>query len=117
MSVRTRTAFITGATAGIGEAAARKFVGTGWRVIAAGRRADRLEALADSLGRDNVHPLGPDISDAEEIANAVASLSPPFRETALLINNSGLALDGAPPPVAKLTPVNNTNQTQLPRHV
>ena len=42
----SRTALITGATSGIGEAAARAFVKGGWRVVATGRRADRLAALA-----------------------------------------------------------------------
>ena len=42
----TKTIFITGATAGIGAAAARRFANGGWRVIATGRRADRLRALA-----------------------------------------------------------------------
>ncbi|API60315.1 NADP-dependent 3-hydroxy acid dehydrogenase [Tardibacter chloracetimidivorans] len=102
MSVRTRTALITGATAGIGEAAARKFVGAGWRVIAAGRRADRLEALADSLGRDSVHPLSLDIRDANQIAKGVASLPAQFRDIDLLINNAGLALPDAPSPAAEL---------------
>ena len=44
------TVLITGATAGFGEAMARRFVRDGHRVIAAGRRADRLEALARDLG-------------------------------------------------------------------
>src|SRR3546814_14493054 len=62
----------------------------------------RLEALADSLGRDNVHPLGLDIRDADEIANGVASLPSQFREIDLLINNAGLALADAPTPAAEL---------------
>ena len=41
----TRTAFITGATAGFGRAAAQRFIDAGWQVIATGRRADRLDAL------------------------------------------------------------------------
>ncbi|MBY0582962.1 MAG: SDR family NAD(P)-dependent oxidoreductase, partial [Sphingomonas sp.] len=45
-----RTAFITGGTAGIGEASVRAFVAAGWRVITTGRRADRLLALVDALG-------------------------------------------------------------------
>ena len=40
---------ITGATAGFGEAAARRFLAHGHKVIAAGRRAERLEALKASL--------------------------------------------------------------------
>ena len=40
----TKTILITGATAGFGEAAARKFVSGGWRAIGTGRRGDRLNA-------------------------------------------------------------------------
>ena len=47
-----KTALITGATSGIGEAAARAFTTAGWRVIATGRRAKRLEALVAAIGAD-----------------------------------------------------------------
>ena len=46
----TKTILITGATAGFGEAAARKFVAGGWRAIGTGRRGDRLRALQEELG-------------------------------------------------------------------
>ena len=46
----SKTIFITGATAGIGAAAARRFAREGWRVVATGRRGDRLRALADEIG-------------------------------------------------------------------
>ena len=52
----TKTIFITGATAGIGAASARKFASEGWQVIGTGRRRDRLDALAEGLG-DFFHPL------------------------------------------------------------
>ena len=82
-----RTAFITGATAGIGAAAARKFASDGWRVIATGRRADRLQDLAEELG-DACQPLVLDMRDLGDISRAVASLSEPVD---LLVNNAGLA--------------------------
>ena len=71
----SKTALITGATSGIGEAAARAFVAAGWRVIATGRRAKRLEALVAALGADKVHPALFDICDeaARDAALAAAS--------------------------------------------
>jgi serine 3-dehydrogenase len=47
-----RTILITGATSGFGAATARRFAREGWRVVATGRRAERLKALADELGPD-----------------------------------------------------------------
>ena len=45
-----KTILITGATAGFGEASARKFVGGGWNAIGTGRRGDRLKRLQQELG-------------------------------------------------------------------
>ncbi len=67
-----KTAIVTGATSGIGEAAVRAFAGAGWRVIGTGRRADRLDALADEIGRDTLHTIAFDIRDAAERERAVA---------------------------------------------
>jgi len=83
----SRTAFITGATAGIGAAVARKFVVEGWRVIATGRRADRLQDLADELGEACL-PIVLDMRDLGDIDRAVAALADPID---LLVNNAGLA--------------------------
>ena len=82
-----KTVFITGATAGIGAAAARRFVADGWRVVAAGRRADRLQDLADELG-DALVPIVLDMRDLAEIARGVGELRDPVD---LLLNNAGLA--------------------------
>ncbi len=44
-----KTILITGGTSGFGRAAVERFHGAGWRVIATGRRGERLDALADAL--------------------------------------------------------------------
>ena len=86
-----RTAFITGATSGFGAAAARRFVADGWRVVATGRRADRLQALVDALGADNVHAAAFDMRDEAAMRAAIDALPPAFRDIDLLVNNAGLA--------------------------
>ncbi len=91
----TQTAFISGATSGIGAAAVRRFIAAGWRVVATGRREDRLRALASSVTRDLIHTVAFDIRDAAACAQAVDSLPGEFSAVDLLINNAGLALGTA----------------------
>ena len=85
----TKTILITGATAGIGEAAARRFARGGWRVIGTGRRAERLKALAAELG-DCFLPLDIDMRDLDAVTQLVR-LEAPWGEIDLLLNNAGLA--------------------------
>nr|WP_295375159.1 SDR family NAD(P)-dependent oxidoreductase [Pseudoxanthomonas sp.] len=92
----TRTVLITGATSGFGAAAVRRFAADGWRVIATGRRADRLQALVDELGGERVHAAAFDIRDEAAMDAALAALPEAFRGIDLLINNAGLALGTAP---------------------
>jgi serine 3-dehydrogenase (NADP+) len=98
----TRTALITGATSGIGEAAARALVAAGWRVIATGRRAERLDALTASLGAGKLHPAAFDVRDEAARDKALAALPQGFRDIDLLINNAGLALGRNPAQTADL---------------
>jgi serine 3-dehydrogenase len=86
----TRTAFITGATAGFGAAAARRFAAAGWRVVGTGRRRERLEALAGELG-GRFLPVELDMRDTAALEAAVDDLPPAFRHVDLLVNNAGLA--------------------------
>ncbi|MGN6269596.1 MAG: SDR family NAD(P)-dependent oxidoreductase [Sphingomonas sp.] len=96
-----RTALITGATAGIGEAAARAFVRAGWRVVGTGRRAERLDALGSELG-EAFHGAAFDVRDEAARDAALDALPAPFRDIDLLVNNAGLALGTAPAQEASL---------------
>ena len=97
----TKTALVTGATSGIGEATVRALAGAGWRVVATGRRADRLAALAESIG-PAVHVAAFDIRDADATAAAIDALPADFAGIDLLVNNAGLALGTAPAQQAQL---------------
>lgn len=86
-----KTALVTGASSGIGEACARKLIATGWRVVGTGRRAERLEQLAAELG-ENFIPAVFDVCDEAARDAALA----PFGAFDLLVNNAGLALGTGP---------------------
>ena len=92
----TKTVLITGATSGFGAAAAKRFVHAGWRVIATGRRAERLQVLVDELGADKVHVAAFDIRDEAAMDAAMAAIPQEFRDIDLLVNNAGLAQGTAP---------------------
>jgi len=97
----TKTAFITGATSGFGKAAVQRFARAGWRVVATGRRADRLQALTDEFGA-GVHVAAFDIRDAAAMQAALDALPPAFRDIDLLLNNAGLAQGTLPAQRASL---------------
>lgn len=92
----TRTVFITGATSGFGRAAARRFAAAGWRIVATGRRAERLAALAEELGDARVHTAAFDMRDEAAMRAALDALPAEFRDIDVLVNNAGLALGTAP---------------------
>jgi len=84
-----KTILITGATAGFGAAAARKFATAGWRVIGTGRRAERLRVLQEELGEVFL-PLEIDMRDFAAV-ESLAHLAAPWDAVDLLLNNAGLA--------------------------
>ncbi|ANY19105.1 Serine 3-dehydrogenase [Tsuneonella dongtanensis] len=86
-----KTAFVSGATSGIGEATVRALVGAGWRCVATGRRAERLDALVAELGADRVHAAVFDVRDTAAMDAALDALPQEFRAIDLLVNNAGLA--------------------------
>ncbi len=91
MHNRSMIVLVTGATAGFGAAIARRFVRDGHRVVAAGRRRERLDALQTELG-DALLPLEVDVRDREKVSRAFSSLPREFAELDVLVNNAGLAL-------------------------
>jgi serine 3-dehydrogenase len=108
----TGTAFITGATAGFGAAASRRFAAAGWRVVGTGRRRERLDGLAGELG-DSFLPLELDMRDNPAIEAAVDSLPEGFREVDLLINNAGLAPPLEPLQESRLEPALTAIETNV----
>jgi serine 3-dehydrogenase len=98
----TKTVLITGATSGFGAAAVERFAGAGWRVIATGRRAERLQPLVDRFGADKVHAAAFDVRDEAAMEAALSALPEGFRGIDVLINNAGLALGTAPAQNASL---------------
>ena len=87
-----KTAFITGATSGIGKATAELFAKNKIRLVLCGRRKERLEELKTNLSKlTQVTTLQFDVSKREEVKNAIASIPEEFKKIDILINNAGNA--------------------------
>ncbi|PNS13111.1 bifunctional NADP-dependent 3-hydroxy acid dehydrogenase/3-hydroxypropionate dehydrogenase YdfG [Mixta theicola] len=87
--------FVTGATAGFGQAIARRFIAAGHKVIATGRRQERLDALKADLG-ENLYTLQFDVRNRAAIDAALATLPDDWQQIDILVNNAGLALGVEP---------------------
>ena len=86
------TAFITGATSGIGKATAEIFAKNNIRLVLCGRRANRLEKLQQELSEfTEVTTLQFDVSKRAEVENAIKSIPENFKTIDILINNAGNA--------------------------
>ncbi|NLY03341.1 MAG: SDR family NAD(P)-dependent oxidoreductase [Campylobacter sp.] len=88
----SKVIFITGATSGFGLETARIFAKNGYRVIALGRREERLEKLASEFDKGQIFIVKADIRDKERVLNCVENLPKEFRSVYILVNNAGLAL-------------------------
>lgn len=87
-----KTAFITGATSGIGKSTAIHFALKGIRLVLCGRRQDRLDALKEELGKEvDVHTLNFDIRNKEAVTVAIDTLPKDFSQINILVNNAGNA--------------------------
>ncbi len=87
-----KTAIITGASSGIGEATARLLAKRGCNVVLAARREDRLESLVSELGDEQTHAIPTDVTDPSACAALVDRTLDHFGSLDILVNNAGLGL-------------------------
>lgn len=91
-----KTALVTGATSGIGKATAIQLAQNGFRVIAAGRREERLQELVEQFGPEEIKTLQFDVRDNAAVQAAIQSLPREWRQVDVLVNNAGNAHGLAP---------------------
>jgi NAD(P)-dependent dehydrogenase (short-subunit alcohol dehydrogenase family) len=87
-----RTAVITGASSGIGEATARLFAAEGAKVALVSRRGEVLERIADEIGGDGVYALAADITDPDDVEAMVARADAEMDGIDVVVNCAGLAI-------------------------
>ncbi len=97
-----KTILVTGATSGFGEAIARQFAKANWRVVAAGRRGERLQRLVDEFGAEKIAAAAFDLRDAAALQVAMQEIPDAFQQIDVLVNNAGLALGTEKVPEARL---------------
>ncbi|MBX7551679.1 oxidoreductase [Streptomyces sp. NPDC004232] len=86
-----KTALVTGASSGIGEATARKLHELGYTVYGAARRTDRLQKLADS----GIRPLAMDVTDDDSMRAGIEKITAETGRIDVLVNNAGYGSYGA----------------------
>jgi NAD(P)-dependent dehydrogenase (short-subunit alcohol dehydrogenase family) len=90
-----RVAVVTGASSGLGAHFARVLRSRGALVVLAGRRADRLNALARELGSENAEVVPADVTDESAMVALVDRAVKRFGRLDVMVNNAGV-IDGGP---------------------
>ncbi len=85
-----KTIIITGASSGIGEAAARSLHAGGANLVLAARRSDRLRALAAQLGEERIAWRATDVTRLQDLKAIAALALERFGQIDVLINNAGI---------------------------
>jgi len=89
---------VTGASSGFGRAIALQFAASGWNIIITGRRAQRLQDLAEQIKtayKVDVLPLVFDVRNRQAVTAQLADLPQDWQAIDVLVNNAGLALGRA----------------------
>jgi NADP-dependent 3-hydroxy acid dehydrogenase YdfG len=89
-----KVALVTGASSGIGEATALALAAEGAKVAMSARRAERLQKLAEQIGKDRALAITCDVSDKKQAAQSVAQTQQHFGRLDILVNNAGIMLLG-----------------------
>ncbi len=101
-----KTALITGTTSGFGRSISIRLAKLGYNLVITGRRADRLNQLAEQLRNEyaiEVFTICFDVRDNEACKQAIDSLPASFNRIDLLVNNAGLAAGASPFQESSLT--------------
>lgn len=96
-SMKSRVVLVTGATSGIGRAAALKFASEGARVVLAGRRADRLREVSEAIAAQTsgeALPLAADVTVEADAARAIAETVDRCGGLDVLVNAAGILVGG-----------------------
>lgn len=99
-NMRGKRVLVTGASSGVGEAAARIFAAEGASVALLARRAERLDAIVEELG-ENAHGVAVDVSDPDAVATAVAAANECLGGIDVAVNAAGIAHEAT---LAELSP-------------
>ncbi len=89
-NIAGKVVIITGASSGLGEAAARQLVADGARLVLAARRIDRLKALAEELKLGQDAAVETDVTDAEQVKAMVDAAVARHGRVDVIVNNAGL---------------------------
>lgn len=109
-SMHGRTALVTGASSGMGEALAKALAAAGAQVIAVARRMDRLEALADA--HDGIVPVSCDLS-SEDSRRALVAQAKDIGQVSVLINTAGVNATVVPAEQESAEALANTLEVNL----